>query len=163
MYMQMLMKRPVVHRMLSVDNWLCARALYRAAVAISDDERAAVSRACRHLRAAAAWQTAAVRLAAGRSSLWLLPMDRPAQRLCRCRWRSSSMKPGRQRGHAARPILQPCHHRWRQGQLHDGSGVRPLPRRGPLSRSAGKACRSRCACSSRRSRRWRRAGAEATP
>ena len=47
-------------------------------------------------------------------------------------------KPGRQRGHAARPILQPCHRRRRQGQLHDGSGVHPLPGRGRFPARRGK-------------------------
>ena len=55
-----------------------------------------------------------------------------------CRWRSSSRNPGRQRGHAARPILQPCHRRRRQGQLHDGSGVHPLPRRRSFPARRGK-------------------------
>ena len=47
-----------------------------------------------------------------------------------CRWRSSSNDPGRQRGHAARPISSPVTIDGDRASFTDGSGIRPLPRRG---------------------------------
>ena len=116
------------YRMLSVDNWLCAGALYRAAVVVSDDERAAVSRACRHL---------ALRLP-GRQPLCALLLVGVAygyfqwtdqRNVSAAAARAAADEPGRQRGHAARPIRPALSPSMATGPASRGSGVHPLPGR----------------------------------